>query len=317
MSKKIYVYQWDKDCNLLAEYETLTQAKLATGADLSNITRACRINQENNVLRGSAGGFLWTFTSDVEWLPIQCVQSLEGEEWADVRDFEGLYQISNKGRIKRLPTKRYQFEHLLIPQFDKKGYLRVILHKDKKGHPKKIHRMVAEAFIPNPENLPQVNHKKECEKWNNCVENLEWCTNIYNANYGTRSQRISDDHSQPIYQFDLNGNFIAEYKSMVEAQKITGINAGSISAASIMKNNNSFTAGGYMWCKTREFYNKIEMYSVSYKKGLIKQVYCVELNKTFASLREAERETHTSHSSISLCCKGKQEVAHGYHWKYV
>lgn len=113
------------------------------------------------------------------------------EIWKDIKEFEGLYQVSNFGRIKRLSKKVYNSglvhnkkyfiskEIILKNATISKGYLGVTLTKDKKRYPKKVHRLVAQAFIDNPENKPQVNHK-DCNKQNNCVDNLEWCTNSEN-----------------------------------------------------------------------------------------------------------------------------------------
>lgn len=128
------------------------------------------------------------------------------EEWKDIQDYKGIYQVSNLGRVKRLayeiknPSPRangsiLKFkEHLLTPRIITHGYLSVMLYK--KGIPKnfKIHRLVAQHFIPNPKDLPEVNHKDE-DKTNNNVENLEWCTHRYNSRYGTRPARIGEFHS--------------------------------------------------------------------------------------------------------------------------
>ena len=107
------------------------------------------------------------------------------EEWRDIKGYEGLYQISNLGRVHS-----YYKRDILEPKEDK-GYLRVGLYKNGKRKPYSIHRLVAEAFIPNPNNYPQVNHKDE-DKSNNRVSNLEWCTAKYNINYGTHNKRMSE-----------------------------------------------------------------------------------------------------------------------------
>ena len=103
----------------------------------------------------------------------------------DIKGYEGRYQISDTGQVYSLVSKKY-----LKPQDDGRGYLFVRL-TNKKGIVKneKIHRLVAQAFTPNPDNLPEVNHIDE-NKYNNCVDNLEWCSVKYNRNYGTRYQRI-------------------------------------------------------------------------------------------------------------------------------
>lgn len=114
------------------------------------------------------------------------------EIWKDIPNYEGLYQISNLGRVKSLPRKGTNTKKERILKFAKsnKNYLIAILTKHNKRNAKSVHRLVAEAFIPNPNNFPQVNHKDE-NRHNNCVDNLEWCTNRYNCNYGNRSAKLS------------------------------------------------------------------------------------------------------------------------------
>ena len=112
------------------------------------------------------------------------------EIWKDIKGYEGLYQVSNKGRVKSLNYRRTGKEGILKGKPDKDGYLRVGLCKNKKQKPFYIHRLVAKAFLPNPNNLPEVNHIDE-NKENNHVENLEWCDRKYNNNYGSRNERAS------------------------------------------------------------------------------------------------------------------------------
>ena len=114
------------------------------------------------------------------------------EEWRSIPGYEGLYEVSSYGRVKSL--ERYKSnnggiqlikERILKPNNTKKGYLTVQIRNKKF----KVHRLVALTFIPNPENLPQVNHKDE-DKTNNNVDNLEWCDAKYNSNYGTSIERM-------------------------------------------------------------------------------------------------------------------------------
>lgn len=109
------------------------------------------------------------------------------EIWKPIANFEN-YEISNYGRVKSLNYNHANQERILVPEVTKKGYLRICLSKNNIKYKFRIHRLVAEAFIPNPDNLPQVNHKDE-DKINNCVYNLEWCDNKYNNNYGTKIER--------------------------------------------------------------------------------------------------------------------------------
>ena len=119
------------------------------------------------------------------------------EEWRDIKGYEGLYQVSNYGRVRsvsRIVTwknnqlKTYKSRIMKIQQ--KNGYYTVSLYKDFNSKTIRVHRLVGEAFIPNPDNLPFINHIDE-NKLNNRVENLEWCTRQYNNNYGSRNHKIS------------------------------------------------------------------------------------------------------------------------------
>lgn len=120
------------------------------------------------------------------------------EIWKDIKDFEGIYQVSTFGRIKRLSrktinegllgkNKELQLKEIILkPSTITKGYKGITLTKGKKRYPKKVHRLVAEAFIPNPNNKPQINHI-DCNKSNNNVNNLEWCTNSENQKHAFKN----------------------------------------------------------------------------------------------------------------------------------
>ena len=123
------------------------------------------------------------------------------EDKKDIKDYEGLYAITRDGNVWSYKSNKF-LKHVL----DKDDYHRVNLCKDKKMKTFRIHRLVAEAFIPNPKGLPQVNHKDE-NKSNNCVENLEWCDAKYNMNYGTRTKRAAKKQSIPVYCIELNRTF--------------------------------------------------------------------------------------------------------------
>lgn len=162
------------------------------------------------------------------------------EIWKPVKDYEGLYEVSNLGRIKSLSkfhctSKNYSSlgylskEKILKPIIGVQGYLYVNLYKNKKHNFKRIHILVAQAFINNPNKFPMVNHKDE-NVMNNVVSNLEWCNNKYNLNYGTAQKRKAQKHNKPILQFDLNGNFIKEYESITQASKELNIKIDYISS---------------------------------------------------------------------------------------
>ena len=118
----------------------------------------------------------------------------KSEIWKDVVEYEGLYKVSNKGNVYSVGRKHARGVNrggrTLKPSYNSRGYLTVGLSKNGKPKSRTVHRLVAEAFIPNPYGLPQVNHRDEI-KDNNNVENLEWCDARYNTNYGTRTERTS------------------------------------------------------------------------------------------------------------------------------
>lgn len=136
------------------------------------------------------------------------------EIWKDIQGYEGFYMVSNKGRVKSLNYKNSGHEQILKPKKHNFGYLQVQLNSVE-NKTFTIHRLVAQAFIPNPLNLPLVNHKDE-NKQNNCVENLEWCDNSYNVRYslglhirnGCGKRREGKLYQLKVNQYDLNGNYI-------------------------------------------------------------------------------------------------------------
>lgn len=141
----------------------------------------------------------------------------------------------------------------LKPSFsgDGRNYLAVHLSKHNTATTFSVHRLVAKAFIPNPKGLPEVNHKDENPP-NNRADNLEWCTRLYNTNYGTHNEKLrrtkSNKYGKPIVQFDLDGNFIKEYETLMEAERETGFHNGNISHC--CRGDCSY-AYGYVW-KFRE-----------------------------------------------------------------
>ncbi len=145
------------------------------------------------------------------------------EIWKDIKGYEGLYQISNEGNVKSLDKSynvgyggiKHQEEIILKPTYVGNGYLHVCLCKNGNKEYKRIHRLVAEAFIPNPNGYQTVNHKDENPE-NNKVENLEWCTQAYNNTYGGRTAKMAETQSKKVYQYTLDGELIKVWNSTKE-----------------------------------------------------------------------------------------------------
>ena len=158
------------------------------------------------------------------------------EVWCPIKGFEGLYEVSDQGRVRSL---KFGKERILKPVRTPKGYLQVSLYKNGKMKPIRIHRLVAQTFIPNPDNLPEVNHKDE-NKENNSVHNLEWCDSKYNNNYGTRTDRCS----KPVLQFTKSGEFVKEWKSAMDVERNLGYFHNNISYCCTGRYKSAY---GFIW----------------------------------------------------------------------
>ena len=161
------------------------------------------------------------------------------EIWKDIKDYEGHYQVSNCGRVKSI---KFGKERILKPKKDKYGYLHVNLYKNNIKKTYKVHRLVAEAFIDNTDNLTEVNHRDE-NKLNNNVDNLEWCNSKYNINFGTRNERVAEKLSKPVLQYTLDGEFVREWKSTIECGR-NGFNKRNVWMCCQGKRQ---THKGYIW----------------------------------------------------------------------
>ena len=266
---------------------------------------------------------------------------MENEIWKEINGYEGIFQISDNGKVKSLYGRKPRIRK---PYKKENGYLSISLSKGGVSKTFYIHRLVAEAFIPNPENLPQVNHKDE-NKTNNNVNNLEWCTALYNLNYGTYRERVSNSKtnnpkvSKKVMQFDLEGNFVSEYPSVKETSRQTGFIHQNIQACCKEK---SRMCNSYIFLykkdfseeylkkrieKTKEKRNVIitkdhrdkivkKLINGKRSKPVLQYTKSGEFVKEWPSMKEAERETGIKESGISCCCIGYSKSSGGYIWKY-
>jgi hypothetical protein len=172
--------------------------------------------------------------------------SLE-EVWKDIIGYEGLYQISNIGRVKSFRQWKRAGkcpEYILKPSLSNNGYYQVMLYRNHSDrHKYLIHRLVAEAFIANPNNFESVNHKDE-NVLNNSADNLEWCTLSYNVTYGTARIRQSITKGNRVQQLTLEGVLLATYESSYIASMITGIPKHAIKDCCY---NKCQSGHGYIW----------------------------------------------------------------------
>lgn len=185
------------------------------------------------------------------------MQNDVNEEWRDIEGYQGIYQVSNFGRVKSL---KFGKEKILRPRKTRNGYLRVNLCKNEKLKGYYIHRLIATAFIPNPMNLPTVNHIDE-DKTNNNVTNLEWMNLSQQQRHGTCQQRrvantdykartakidyqaIGEKLSKQVYQYSLDGTLVAIWESTTECGR-QGFNQGNVAACC---RGELKTHRGYIW----------------------------------------------------------------------
>lgn len=189
------VYQFDLDGNYIQKWDSIRSASLSFGIQHQSIRNCCL------GIYNQAGNYIWSFDDNALKIKENISKrrqeppDLIGEEWRDVIGLEGSYKVSNFGRVKstaRLLPNKYTHitskSKIITQHANRIGYLKVVLYRNNKPHQRFVHRLVAEAFIPNPDNLPQVNHRDE-NKQNNAVSNLEWCDASYNVRYSINRRK--------------------------------------------------------------------------------------------------------------------------------
>lgn len=171
------------------------------------------------------------------------------EIWKPVKGFEGLYEVSNLGRVRTFHPKENNI--ILKPYITPNGYEQICLYSGKARKKMYVHRVVAMEFVENPENLPQVNHKDE-NKQNNAAANLEWVSSAQNLQYGSRLLKQKETFKKngkllkSVDCYSLNGDLLHTFNSCKEAAEATGANASAITQC-CKGNPRCRTSGGYVW----------------------------------------------------------------------
>lgn len=237
-------------------------------------------------------------------------------EWREIKGTNGLYLVSDDGKVFSVRSNK-----LIKQQKSNKGYYRVEFNINGEVKKESVHRLVAEAFIPNPNNYPIVNHKDENPS-NNHADNLEWCTHEYNSNYGNcQAKKVANrDHifgwnhvqSKPVKQFDLDGNFIHEYGSCGMAGILTGLSAKSIAKCAGGKLKQY---GGYGWSYTDTYsYDPHPHHTI--RNG---DIDCFDLEGHFIKTYHTQDELRADGlvpQNVCRVCRGERKQYHGFTFAY-
>lgn len=160
------------------------------------------------------------------------------EQWKAIDWTNGKYEVSNLGNVRRVGSDKNMSQRV-----GKRGYSRLNIDVSGKKRTVTVHRLVASAFIENPNNLPQVNHKDE-NKLNNSADNLEWCDQQYNRCYGTAIERGAANRKKPVNQFTIDGEFVCRHASQLDAGASIGVSPTCIGDCCLGKRKSS---GGFLW----------------------------------------------------------------------
>jgi hypothetical protein len=181
------------------------------------------------------------------------------EEWKAVKGYEGKYEVSSTGLVRSIGNyypirgggQQFRDGKILAQRMMSNGYVSVCLSRNHKTKTKYVHRLVAEAFVANPFQYGEVNHKDE-DKTNNSKENLEWCSHLYNINYGNCRAKISSSRrkspliGEKVSQYTLDGKYIKTYKCAQDAGRETGCDPSAIRKCCNRKKKFN-TVHGFIW----------------------------------------------------------------------
>lgn len=246
---------------------------------------------------------------------------MKEEIWEPVVGYEGKYEVSDLGRVRSVDRHVFQqgksvFYNgvIMTPSVNNSGYLTIRLSRNNKKKGLLIHRIVAEAFLENPNGLPCVNHKDE-NKLNNNLQNLEWCTMSYNVNYGTATIRRARKMGNKIAQYNLKGNLVATYYSSGDAERNTGIAKSAIKDCA---NGKTSTSGGYIWKKIIDSCPQHVNVLLPCNHAKVIEQYDVNLNfiASYDSGHIAAKDTGLCSENILACCRRQQKSCGGYIWAF-
>lgn len=251
------------------------------------------------------------------------------EEWRPIAGYEGIYEVSNSGDVASLNyNKKTGVRRIRKQKLTKDGYLEIALCKDNKVKHIRVHRLVAEAFVPNPCGYRQINHKDE-NKTNNLFDNLEWCDAKYNINYGTGIKRRSESASIPVVKKTKEGDFVRRYKSVSDAAEDNGMTTSEIV---LVCNGHNVSANGFKWeyedgslkndaSSVREGivkgYSRYMTAGGGFRKRAVLQ-FSVDGNLVgeYPSSYSAEKATGFGNNQIRANCNGARKTVHGFIFKW-
>lgn len=224
--------------------------------------------------------------------------------------FETNYSISDKGEV------RNDTRNKLLTLYDEYEYKVASIHYNGQHKRKRVHRLVAEAFIPNPNNKPYVNHI-DGNRSNNCVENLEWVTEKENAQHAQNTGLIGYRKTRAVRQYNLNGDLMMIFDSTAEAANQTGCIASKITDVCM---GNRKTTGDYQW--RYDDANIEQLPPVKMRSNKTKKVAQIDMSTgaiiaVYDSYRSAARAVNGNESAISRVCSGPNHTHKGFGWKIV